>query len=135
MPPKPFDLKTELPKAIARLRELAGDGGLAPMLRDYDKQRGAGYASTTFFESHGIAYAELVRYAGLQQRRSRPGPKPDVPPEVEAEIQAAFARGDHHPLHYRDWPLFAIPTRVETVLIPQGDATALKITRYYASIR
>ena len=159
MPPKPFDLETELPKAIARLREMADEDGLAPMLRDYNKQRGAGCASTSFFESHGIAYTELVQRAGLQQRRSGPVPKPDVarrapnvrapdvarrapnvrapdvPPDVEAEIQAAFARGDHHPLHYRDWPLFAIPTRVETVLIPQGDATALKITRYYASIR
>jgi hypothetical protein len=147
MPPKPFDLETELPKAIARLREMADEDGLAPMLRDYNKQRGAGCASTSFFESHGIAYTELVQRAGLQQRRSGPVPKPDaarrapnvrapdVPPDVEAEIQAAFARGDHHPLHYRDWPLFAIPTKVEQFTVPLPDGSGYRITRYYASIR
>lgn len=131
MPLKAFDLETELPKAITRLRELANDDGLAPMLRDYNKQRGAGCASTTFFESHGVAYSELVRRAGLQQRRRAP----DVPPDVEAEIQAAFARGDHHPLHYRDWPLFAIPTKVEQFTVPLPDGSGYRITRYYASIR
>jgi len=58
-----------------------------------------------------------------------------VPPDVEAEIQAAFARGDHHPLHYRDWPLFAIPTRLVVKDIPLPDGSAYRITSAYASIR
>lgn len=145
MPPKQFDLDTELPKAIARLRQLADADGLAPMQKEYNKQRGSGCASTTFFESRGVSYTELVRRAGLTNQRSGRRPKDSpaktgalprgVPPEVEAEICAAFASGDHIPQSRKEWPMFATPTRVETVLIPQGNGTALKITRYYASLR
>lgn len=141
---KSFDLEKELPKAIARLRELADEDGIAPSQTEYRLNRGDCVA-IDFFKSRGVAYSELVRRAGLTKHRSgrrsqgsvkAPGaPSRGVPPEVEAEINAAFARGDHIDQRRKEWPLFAIPTRIETVLIPQGDSTALKITRYYASLR
>lgn len=130
----PEEKQSLLDDAVSRIQEMTVDGR-QPTAKQYNAARN-GALSTTGLHRHGVTFGQLLEQArGTPYRTRRPATPTAVPPEVEAEIQAAFARGDHIDQRRKDWPLFAIPTRVETVLIPQGDATALKITRYYASIR
>ena len=116
--------------AVARLRELAQDG-VAPGYREYNDLRGDAISREAICAY--ISWAEFVERAGLQMPRD--GESEAVPEEVEAEIAAAFARGDHLPNHYRDWPLSAIPTKVERFIVPLPDGSGYRITRYYASIK
>lgn len=136
------DLAAELERTIARLRAMAKNG-VAPGSKTYNAQRGAGCRTSSYFEANGISWSELLRRAGLRQRPSGTAPinraptpdAPSVPPEVEAEIRAAFDRGDHLPDYQRDWPLLAIPTRLVVKDIPLPDGSAYRITSAYASIR
>jgi hypothetical protein len=126
-------------RGIERIRELSIDG-VAPSTADFNANRGTA-PSADYMRRKGYPWPVLLEMAGVQGLR--PGAKPrqrynsqgNVPEDVEAEIVQAFHRGDHRPLHWHDWPLQVIPTRVEQSLIPQQDGTVLKITRYYASIR
>jgi hypothetical protein len=127
---------------IAFLQELSAKTGIMPAIRDYDRQRPCTLPGSESLRRRGWDWAALAARAGLQLRstlhaaKARPRKvRSDVPPDVEAEIQAAFARGDNLPNHKRDWPLFAIPTGVERVYVQQPDGSVWQITRHYASIR
>ena len=122
--------------AKRRMWALSVDGH-APSGREYQTDRGDAPSMQTLLR-RGFSYTELVRQAGLlpaKQKRPAARVGANVPDEVEAEIQAAFARGDHVPVTRQDWPFFAIPTGKEVREYPQGDGTVYRVTRYYASIR
>ena len=61
--------------------------------------------------------------------RAYPG---QIPPDVETEIQSMH---DHaEPPTPSQWPIFGIPTRHETFIVPIDDATAIRCTRSYYSL-
>lgn len=141
-----------LQAVIQRIRELSSDG-IAPTLTVYNANRGDLFGDSSL-SKRGWSWTALCKLAGLKMNpraerisagmaKRSAGRSADIPadiptgipPEVEAEIAAAFARGDHLPLHKREWPMQAIPSKIETVIVPRGDGTAHKITRYYASVR
>jgi hypothetical protein len=133
--------------AVARLRALAVDG-VAPTKPVYDAQRGSGAPSSAVLFRHGVKWQELLRRAGLSgalrgyntpaavAKRNGDRLAPGVPNAVEMEIRAAFERGDHVPAVRREWPLFAIPTRLEVREWPLADGSGvMRVTRAYASLR
>ena len=132
--------------AVRRVVELAVDG-VAPTQPAYNAQRGAAPSSAVLFR-HGVAWQEVLRRAGLKgalrgyntpaavAKRNGDRLAPGVPNAVEAEIRAAFERGDHVPAVRREWPLFAIPTRLEVREWPLADGSGVvRVTRAYASLR
>lgn len=126
--------------AVARVRELAVNG-VAPASKRYDMQRGTAPTASALFR-HGVTWEMVVRRAGLrpalggaaamQQRAAKLG----VPPEVEAEIAAAFAAQEETAAWLRAWPMRAIPTRLEVRESPLPDGSGVvRVTRAYASLR
>ena len=125
--------------ALIVIRRLACNGR-PPSMRIYNEQRGSALSSGAM-AGHGWDWAALVKAAGMtvRQQGNKKGQKlnirHEVPVALEAEIQAAFERGDNLPLSRQEWPLRAIPTRVEVRDIPLPDGSVYRVTSYYASIR
>lgn len=135
-------LTEELDLAAARIQALHAQLGRIPTALEYNTASptniAPGARTTTFFLRHSIRYSDLCARAGYTPRR--PGIKSNtntnadgIPTDVETEIVAALAAGDHQ--LYREWPIVAIPTKTETREIPQPDGTIYRITRTYASLR
>lgn len=137
--PAYIDTAAAAAAAIAEIQRLAR-GEIAPPASIYGACR-RNAPCLAWLKKHGYPYHTLVAQSGLRPnsrsvRRQRTANPASVPAAVEAEIVAAFAAGDHEPMHHREWPLTAIPTRTEERLHtdPRTGAT-IKITRHYASIR
>ena len=69
-------------------------------------------------------------HTGAQFLRAYPGA---VPTTVEEEIDLMQANAE--PPRPTDWPLFGIPTRRETFVVPINADTAIRCTRQYYSLR
>lgn len=134
-------------RAVEVLREMARDG-MAPGQGLYNarcRTLGAVHANTLW--THGWLWADLVELSGLQMsgrstaramraaREYKARRDDGVPAAVEEEIRQAFARGDHEPVHHREWPIQVIPTRVEVKRYVLPDGSIYQATRAYASVR
>lgn len=134
-----IDIAAAIAAAIAEIQRLA-QGEIAPPASIYDVRR-RNAPGVAWLKKHGYPYHTLVAQSGLSPnsrsvRSQRTANPAGVPAAVEAEIVAAFAAGDHEPMHHREWPLTAIPTRTEThIAIDHRTGDTIKVTRYYASIR
>ena len=122
-------------QAVRRLQALAVDG-VAPTREAYNAACGDA-PSADALRSYGLSWAAVVRRAGL--RPLRKGPErlgAGLPAAVEKEIRAAFQRGNHLPMHKREWPLAAIPGRLEVreELLPDGSGVR-RVTRAVALLR
>ncbi|MCB9125592.1 MAG: hypothetical protein H6643_13930 [Caldilineaceae bacterium] len=69
-------------------------------------------------------------HTGAQFLRAYPGA---VPTTVEEEIDLMKANAE--PPRPSEWPLFGIPTRRETFVVPITADTAIRCTRQYYSLR
>jgi hypothetical protein len=142
MPAPAYDIPTATTLAIAEIQRLA-QNGIAPSSSIYDARRRHGAPGTAWMHSHNISYIDLVHQAGLRLssrslRNARQPLNTGVTPAVEAEIAAAFDRGDHLPTHYHyNHDTFTcIPTRIEQFLVTDSrTGDTIRITRHYASIR
>lgn len=123
--------------AVERLRELAADG-IAPLQREYEARRGDA-PTLTMLAQYGMRYRDLVKLAGLRMlsdaERKRFREANQVPDELEAEIRAAFAAQAETAVALAEWPMQAIPTRVEVREYPLANGGVYRVTRCYASIR
>jgi hypothetical protein len=123
--------------AAKRLRELSV-GGIAPQMREYSEARGDA-PTLAVLSSYGVRYGHLVKMAGLrtmsaaEQKRRRE--ERQVPDDLEAEIRAAFAAQAETAVDLSEWPMKAIPTRVEVREYPLANGEVYRVTRCYASIR
>lgn len=101
------------PEALERVRALLrqlATGGRIPRRVDYDAARAPDMPSASALHTHGYTWSRMAQECGLQPSILRAAVTDDVPPEVEAEIVAAFQRGDHLPTWKIDWPLFSEKT-------------------------
>lgn len=134
--PRSRPIEVEIDLAVAEIRRLATELGRAPRQVEHNAMR-QGSMSINGLHIRGVKFSSLLKRAGIE--KPKPAEKPrrggGVPTQVEREIREAFQRGDHLPTVKQDWPLFAIPTRVERREIPQADGSVLVLTRYYASLR
>lgn len=138
-------LEQEIDDAIAHLRSLAEVDGRSPRQTDFNNTRPPHVRSSSWLAAHGISYSNLVDRAGLIARLRfggdpyRGGGKPrfnGVPLVLEEEIQAAFNRGDHRPMHHHDWPLQALePVVTIRFSVDARTGETIKITEYRASLR
>ena len=90
------------------------------------------------------ARAGLPAYSSLQ-RRNWTWPKllaaAGVPPRVAgctpatADEEIELMRTHAEPPRPTDWPLFGIPTKTETFVVPLTANTAVRCTRQYFSLR
>lgn len=123
--------------AAERLCELAA-GGIAPLQREYEAQRGDA-PTVAMLASYGVRYRDVVKLAGLRMLsgadRKRIREARLVPDDLEAEIQAAFAAQAETAIDLAEWPMKAIPTRVEVREYPLENGGVYRVTRCYASIR
>lgn len=84
-------------------------------------------------DAAGVEQRQLGRppiHTGSQFLRAYPGA---VPTTVEEEIDLMQANAE--PPRPTDWPLFGIPTRRETFVVPISADTAIRCTRQYYSLR
>ena len=145
MTPQTRTLNEESNDAIAYMRSMAESDGRSPHQREFNANRPPHVKPSSWFARRGIAYSELVDRAGLIARIKfgeepyRGGGKPrynGVPRVLEAEIQDAFNRGDHRPLHHHDWPLQSLAPTVHTRLaVDVRTGETIQITEYRASLR
>lgn len=128
-------VEVRLGQAVRRLQALATDG-VAPTRDAYNAACGDA-PSADALRKYGLSWAAVVRRAGLRpQRRGPERLGAGLPAAVEKEIRAAFARGDHLPMHHRDWPLAAIPLRLEVREEPLPDGSGVRrVTRAVALLR
>lgn len=142
MPAPAYDIQTATDLAIAEIQRMA-QNGIVPPSSIYNARRRHGAPSTAWMQKHNISYIDLAHQAGLRLStrslhnggRSR---STGVPSAVEADIAAAFARGDHLPAHYHynHDTITCIPTRIEQHLVTDSrTGDTIRITRHYASIR
>ena len=124
-------------RVIDIIRSMAATDGKTPTRMEYDKRRGDAMSSVAL-NDHGWSWSRLAAEAGLRPNvggNKKRHLRSEVPVALEAEIQAAFERGDNLPMSRQEWPLRAIPTRVEVRDIPLPDGSVYRVTSYYASIR
>ena len=119
--------------------------GIGPARSAYHSAAAAaGLPSYSSLQLRKWTWPALLDAAGVQRRQVGRPPKSDgaaflrcwpgaIPATVEEEIQHMH---DHaEPPQPRSWPLFGIPTKTETFVVPITDDTAIRCTRSYYSLR
>ncbi len=137
---KPIDLES----VLQWIRDNSNDGIGPPRSAYHSAAAAAGLPSYSTLQLRKWTWVKLLASAGVEQRQVGRPPKSEgpaflrrwpgaVPATVEEEIQKMH---DHaEPPQPRTWPLFGIPTKTETFVVPITDDTAIRCTRSYYSLR
>ncbi len=137
---KPIDLEP----VLQWIRDNSTDG-IGPARSMYHSAAAKlGLPSYSSLQLRRWTWPALCAKAGVERRQVGRPPKSEgpaflrrwpgaVPATVEEEIQHMH---DHaEPPQPRSWPIFGIPTRTETYIVPIDDTTAIRCTRSYYSLR